>query len=225
MPPRGKLTQAEKRAARQRERDLAEAGGQRDRDRDRDRDRGRDRAEAGGQTAEHVPQGPPRCPRSAVRQSKLNAKLHAAASKGNTRRVEDLISRGASVDSGDESNHGLTALMLAAQGGHIDVVNALAGRYNANVEAVCRHGYTALMCAAHLGHTEIVNVLAGTYNANVDAANEDGKTALMHATDRGHTGVVNALRRHGASMPDDGITALSAGLRRMMSPRSTTRRQ
>jgi hypothetical protein len=87
MPPRGKLTQAEKRAARQRE---------------------RDRAEAGGETViEHVPQGPPCCRRNAARQSKLNAKLHAAASEGNTRRVDDLISRGASVDSGDGSNDGI----------------------------------------------------------------------------------------------------------------------
>ena len=115
--------------------------------------------------------------------------------------------------------------MLAAVTGHTDVVNLLAGTYNANVDAANENGITALMLAAVTGHTDVVNLLAGTHNANVDAANEDGKTALMHATDRGHTGVVNALRRHGASMPDDGITALSAGLRRMMSPRSTTRRQ
>ena len=140
MPPRGKLTQAEKRAARQRE---------------------QDRAEAGGQTAEHVPQGPPRCPRSAAtaRRNKLNTRLHDAASKGNTRRVDDLISRGASVDSGDRSNDGRTALMLAARNGHTDTVNALAGTHNANVEAVDQDGWTALMWAAQNGHTDTVNAL------------------------------------------------------------------
>jgi len=248
MPPGGKLTQAEKRAARQRLRDRAEAGGQRD----------RDRAEAGGQTAEHVPQGPPRCPRSAAtaRPNNLNAKLHAAASEGNTRRVDDLISRGASVDNVDGRNDGRTALMLAAHSGHTDTVNALAGTHNANVGAVTQDGLTALMHAAHSGHTATVNALAGTHNANVEAVDLDGWTALMHAAWNGHTATVNALagthnanvdavdvsgmtalmqaalfgytdtvnalRRHGASMTDDDLLG---GLIRMMSPRSTTRRQ
>ncbi|MCP4742899.1 MAG: ankyrin repeat domain-containing protein, partial [Actinomycetales bacterium] len=122
MPPRGKLTQAERRAARQRQEDRAEAGGE--------------------SFIEHVPQGPPRSRRNAARQSNLNAKLHAAASKGNTSRVADLISRGASVDSGDGSNHGWTALMLAVRAGHTDVVNLLAGTYSANVDAVDENGRT-----------------------------------------------------------------------------------
>ena len=205
MPPRGKLTQAEKRAARQRE---------------------RDRAEAGGETViEHVPRGPPCYRRNAARQSKLNAKLHDAASKGNTRRVDDLISRGASVDGGDGINNGMTSLMLAAANGRTDTVNALAGTYNANVEAANEHGWTALMCAAFQGHTDTVNALAGTHNANVEAVDKLGKTALMHATDGGHTAIVNALRRHEASIADNDVRNLSAGLTRMMSPRNTNRRQ
>ena len=239
MPPRGKLTQAERRAARQRQ---------------------QDRAEAGGETViEHVPRGPPCYRRNAARQSKLNAKLHDAASKGNTRRVHDLINRGASVDGGDGSNNGMTSLMLAAANGRTDTVNALAGTYNANVEAVDEDGMTALMLAAFHGHTGTVNALAGTYNANVEAANEhgvtslmwaaghghaatvnalagthnanveavdkSGKTALMHATDRGRTDTVNALRRHEASIADNDVRNLSAGLTRMMSPRNTNRRQ
>jgi hypothetical protein len=192
MPPRGKLTQAEKRAARQRE---------------------RDRAEAGGETViEHVPQGPPCSHRNAARQSKLNAKLHDAASKGNTRRVEDLISRGASVDSGDGSNNGRTALMLAAAFGHTDTVNALAGTYNANVDAVGQNGGTALMLAAGNGHTGTVNALAGTYNANVDAADKDGYTALIFAAFYGRTDTVNALAgTHNANVEaadKEGMTAL-----------------
>ena len=205
MPPRGKLTQAERRAARQRQ---------------------QDRAEAGGETViEHVPQGPPCYRRNAARQSKLNAKLHDAASKGNTRRVHDLISRGASVDGGDGINNGMTSLMLAAANGHTDTVNALAGTYNANVEAVDRNGSTALMIAAFHGHTGIVNALAGTHNANVEAVDKSGKTALMWAAFYGRTDTVNALRRHEASIADNDVRNLSAGLTRMMSPRNTNRRQ
>jgi ankyrin repeat protein len=174
MPPRGKLTQADKRAARQRD---------------------RDRAEAGGQTAEHVPQGPPRCPRSAAtaRRNKLNTRLHDAASKGNTRRVDDLISRGASVDNVDGRKDGRTALMLAALHGHTGTVNALAGSHNANVDAVDEKGWTALMIAAANGKTDTVNVLAGTHNANVEAGDVYGATALMLAAGNGQTDTVNAL--------------------------------
>ncbi|MCP3852151.1 MAG: ankyrin repeat domain-containing protein, partial [Gammaproteobacteria bacterium] len=192
MPPRGKLTQAERRAARQREQDRAEAGGE--------------------SVIEHVPQGPPCSRRNAARQSKLNAKLHAAAILGNTRRVADLINRGASVDSGDWSNDGRTALMLAATKGHTATVNALAGTHNANVEAVDERGRTALMFAAANGRTDTFNVLAGTHNANVEASDEDGGTALMFAAMKGHTATVNALAgTHNANVEavnQSGMTAL-----------------
>jgi ankyrin repeat protein len=84
-------------------------------------------------------------------------------------------------------------------------VNALAGTYNANVEAVDRYGKTALMLAAWNGwktngytasdqdHTDTVNALAGTHNANVDAVDRYGMTALMLAASRGYTDTVNAL--------------------------------
>ena len=39
--------------------------------------------------------------------------------------------------------------MLAAENGHTDIVNALAGTHGANVDAVNRDGRTALMLAAN----------------------------------------------------------------------------
>ena len=127
--------------------------------------------------------------------------LVAAAGRGERREVASLLRRGASVEDRDES--GRTALMAAAEEGHADTVNALAGTYSANVEAADEKGWTALMLAAFHGHTDTVNALAGTHNANVEAPTELGMTALMLAADRGHTDTVNALRRHGATSDDD----------------------
>ena len=117
---------------------------------------------------------------------------------------------GANVDAVDE--YGDTALTVAAEHGHTDVVNALAGTHGANVDAANRDGWTALMYAAWQGHTAVVNALAGTHGANVDAVNRDGKTALMLAAEHGHTDIVNALAgTHGANVDAvnrDGWTAL-----------------
>jgi len=50
--------------------------------------------------------------------------------------------------------------MFAAEYGHTDTVNALAGTHNANVEAVEDHDdWTALMLAAMNGHTDTVRAL------------------------------------------------------------------
>ena len=123
--------------------------------------------------------------------------LVAAAGRGERREVASLLRRGASVEDRDES--GRTALMAAAEEGHADTVNALAGTYSANVEAADEKGWTALMAAALEGHTATVNALAGTHNADVEAVDEEGWTALMFAAQYGHMDIVNALRQYGAS--------------------------
>ena len=120
-----------------------------------------------------------------------NALLNAAR-VGDLDEVNTLIARGASVEARD-SRHGNTPLIWAADEGHTAIVNALAGTYNANVEAVDNNGTTALMSAAANGHIDTVNALAGTYKANVDAVDEIGVTALIYAAGNGHTDTVNAL--------------------------------
>ncbi|MCP3851759.1 MAG: ankyrin repeat domain-containing protein, partial [Gammaproteobacteria bacterium] len=110
-----------------------------------------------------------------------------AARGGHLGIIEAFIGTlGVDVDAVDEI--GMTALMHAPWNRHTDTVNALAGTYNANVEAVdYLRGMTALMHAAWSGHTDTVNALAGTDNANVAAVDRrGGKPALMVAAESGH---------------------------------------
>ena len=106
--------------------------------------------------------------------------------------ISTLCGRVMGDDDDDRYTCGL-GLTVAAEHGHTDVVNALAGTHRANVDAVDIHGWTALMLAARNNHTATVTALAGTHGANVDAVNRDGRTALMLAAAKGHTDTVNAL--------------------------------
>ena len=76
--------------------------------------------------------------------------MHAAASGGHTAVIRALLKRNASFREVNGVN--LTAIQLAAQNGHLDVVKLL--YYSgANVDHLC------LQHAAHAGHTEVVKFL------------------------------------------------------------------
>ena len=76
--------------------------------------------------------------------------MHAAASGGHTAVIRALLKRNASFREVNGVN--LTAIQLAAQNGHLDIVKLL--YYSgANVDHLC------LQHAAHAGHTEVVKFL------------------------------------------------------------------
>jgi len=92
--------------------------------------------------------------------------------------------------------HG-TALIPAAEKGHIEVVRLLSATAGFPINHVNRLGWTALMEAVVLGsggkeHIEIISILlqAGADRHIPDA---DGVSALEHAKKRGFTEIVNLL--------------------------------
>ena len=85
----------------------------------------------------------------------LGRELVAAAGRGERRKVASLLRRGVSVEA--RLAHGRTALLVAAENGHTDTVNALAGTYNANVDVVDGRGWTALMVASVHRHADAVH--------------------------------------------------------------------
>jgi ankyrin repeat protein len=101
----------------------------------------------------------------------------AAADNGDTAKVMEGLNQGIDVNVTDE--HGQTALMLAADQGHIDTVNFLL-QYRASLDLQNKLGGTALMMASFNGHLEVVTELLKA-GANVNAEAKNGATALIQA--------------------------------------------
>jgi hypothetical protein len=71
--------------------------------------------------------------------------------------------------------------MLAADNGHMDTVNTLAGTHNANVEAVDHEGKTALTFDVEKGLTEIVNTVRPmTLSLDANPQGSDSKLTQAH---------------------------------------------
>ena len=96
-----------------------------------------------------------------------------------------------------DSNHD-TALTLACQGGHDELVRLLIEK-GSNIEHRDKKGFTPLILAATSGYTKIVQILID-HNADIEAQSERTKdTALSAAAQGGRYEVVEILLKNGAN--------------------------
>jgi len=93
------------------------------------------------------------------------------------------------------TQHGQTALMLAASHGRLDMVRLLL-EAGANVNVRDEDGSTALMCAAEHGHANILKYLLSLPDTDVTAKDNDGLTALAVAMEAGHRDLGVLLYAH-----------------------------
>src|SRR3712207_3388254 len=102
-----------------------------------------------------------------------------AAFWGHLQTVRELVERdpalARAMSAGEHYEAGVTALHLAACGGHLEVARTLIGA-GAEVNAVARDG-TPLSVAVWEGHLELVELLLA-YGADPRAAAPNGETAL-----------------------------------------------
>ncbi|XP_071122876.1 uncharacterized protein [Mytilus edulis] len=124
-------------------------------------------------------------------------KLLTAAEEGNIKEVESCVKNGASLECRDDYWSGLTPLMWAAGGGHLEVVTFLV-THGSQLEATSRSGLTPLMWAAGGGHLEVVTFLV-THGSQLEATSRVGYTALHHAAGNGHIDVTKLLLDQGCS--------------------------
>lgn len=129
-----------------------------------------------------------------------------AAGNGELGMVTTLLSLRADPNAADSL--GNTAVMYAAQFGHVEVIGALA-EAGADVNVAKADGWTALLLAAYVGQAGSVTELL-LRGADM-SAKLDVLTPLMIAAVQGHANVAEALIAGGAEVDetlDDGQTAL-----------------
>ena len=119
-----------------------------------------------------------------------------AAQYGSAALVQQALDAG--MDIGVQNENGSPALVLAAQGGHADIVRLLLARGASPDTASQGRGETALTAAVCGGHLEVVSVLVAA-GADVDRRRGfDGATPLAIAKWLGTAGCADVLRRAGA---------------------------
>jgi ankyrin repeat protein len=118
-----------------------------------------------------------------------------AALKNDTKKMEELLKKGANVNSTDAN--GKTALMLAATSGNRAAMETLVKRYHADVTVKDSNGETALSQAASLGLNDSVQTLL-QFPKVINEVDTNGNTALMNAIKHGHSNVATTLLQKGA---------------------------
>ncbi|GIY18397.1 poly polymerase tankyrase [Caerostris darwini] len=102
------------------------------------------------------------------------------------------------IDKGNKKSY--TALHLACQRGHTDVVKVLI-KHKANVDKLTNAQHdklTPLMFASQKGHLDVVKLLV-EHNAQVEMKDKKQRTALTHGVINGHTHITSFLLRLGAN--------------------------
>ncbi|GJL54442.1 MAG: hypothetical protein NPIRA02_15740 [Nitrospirales bacterium] len=137
--------------------------------------------------------------------------LSNAAYEGDTTKVKDLLDQGANANH-QRFNDGVTALLMAGQNGHTEVIKLLLA-HKAEVNLPTRNGTTVLMMAAENGHIEAVKLLLA-HGAEVNVQDyTNGATALFVAVIKDHEEIVKILLAKGADVTlqvRGGITPLVA---------------
>lgn len=128
--------------------------------------------------------------------SQTTEDLMDAAAFGDIPAIERILKSG-KVDVDERVNYiGMTALMIGAANGNIDVVVKLK-ELGSDVNARNNTGMTALMFAATKGDSDMVVKLV-ELGADVNAEDDSGATALSLAKAKEHMNTVEKLKELGA---------------------------
>ena len=128
--------------------------------------------------------------------------LLPAVCQNHTFVVAEILKR-SNIDTNIRSNHGQTALSLAAERGYVDIVTLLLQNPSTDVNAQDSDGQTALGWAVFNEHVEIVFTLLQYPEVRIDIADIDGMTPLSWAIAGDCTVILVLLFRRLGVNPDD----------------------
>lgn len=123
--------------------------------------------------------------------------LLQAAEKGHS---EDLLRvlREEHPNLSARNNYGVSALIFAANNGHLDCVKILID-HGANINERSNNGKTAVHWATHWGHDSIVYFLLER-GANLTIPDKEGMTVLMTAVLHGRKALISFLLKSGVPL-------------------------
>ncbi|XP_067668335.1 ankyrin repeat domain-containing protein 50-like [Haliotis asinina] len=124
--------------------------------------------------------------------------LHSACLGGDVKVVKYVLSKN-TLDINGRVRCGRTAVMLAADNGHRDVLELLVGR-GANVALTDENGDNFLHCACREGHAEVVKYILLQDLVDINSLGHEKKSPVLIAGEQGHTEVVELLVKHGADL-------------------------
>ena len=120
--------------------------------------------------------------------------LHLAAQQGNLVQVHSHINK---YDINAKGGNDETALLKAAEKGHLEVVQLLLG-FNPDVNLPNEYGITALIRAAHFGHAAVVKALLKVPSLDINHATVSIRLLLIssHLSERMYVYVFKVRSTH-----------------------------
>lgn len=128
----------------------------------------------------------------------IDRELLRAAAVGDQATVIKMLAQGASPNARALNKSGRTALILAAAGGHAEVINMLLAE-GARVNDRDSAEQTALNWAAMRGRIEIVDALLDN-GADINTRNNDGVSPLLYAVGTGNIAMIKLLLENRAEI-------------------------
>ena len=130
-----------------------------------------------------------------------DTRIIEAAKNGNIDQIRALIAEQVDLNARDREDN--TALHLASEKGHTEIVKALLTGEGIDINARENYEWTPLHYAARNGHIEVVEVLLKN-GAQVDLVSDEHDTPLHFAARNGHIEVVEVLLKNGANIEAEG---------------------